>query len=381
MNYFKILYFLERGNKNLFDVSIAEQKAFMETLDEPKNDIDRSYNQYLCQNFFVPRFKIIAFNVIFAFVPPLLLLAYLIKGCFVKHKYDIEAIASMKLSSGYFPTSITNEYNTNDEEWGSGQSLKIDDFNFCLKILRKWIKSPYFVCKSMVYVAVYSDMIHKYAPKVLLSHCEFSFSSSVLTSYCEGKGIKHINTMHGEKLFYIRDSFFRFHQCYVWDNHYVDLFISMNAEPSQFRVFTPKSLKFDSNKYIDSKHYAFYKYYLQICDENELRQIIKILRSLESESVTFKLRPHPDYTDMKLLHKLIDEDHIEDPSKVSIEESISNTRYVIGSYTSVLNQAFYSGRTAVLDDVVFLAQYKKLSDRQYILTKKEVLLFSKLINK
>lgn len=379
MDFFKILKFLQRGDKSLFDVSITEQKAYMESLGYPKDDIDRGYKQYLCQNFFAPRYKIIIFNAIFVFFPPLLLIAYLIKGFFVKSRNNIEAIASMKLSSGHFPTEIINNYKINDEIWGRGQSLKLDDLKFCFKLLSKWIKSPYFVSKCIVYVAIYSDMIHKYGPKILLSHCEFSFSSSILTSYCEGKGIKHINTMHGEKLFYIRDSFFRFHQCYVWDNHYVNLFISMNAEPSQFRVFIPKSLRFDCSKYINKNIYAFYKYYLQICNENELRQIIKLLRALESDTISFKLRPHPRYSDMTLLHTLIDDDHIEDPSKVGIEESISNSNYVIGSFTTVLSQAFYSGRTAVLDDVVFKDQYMQLSERQYFLTKKNVLLFSEVI--
>lgn len=57
MNIFKIALLLEKGNKGLFDVPIQEQYAYMNSLGEPKDDIDRSYKQFLCQNYFVPLWK------------------------------------------------------------------------------------------------------------------------------------------------------------------------------------------------------------------------------------------------------------------------------------------------------------------------------------
>ena len=54
MNIFKIARFLEKGNKNMFEVPVREQYAFLNSLGDAKDDIDRSYKQFLCQNYFVP---------------------------------------------------------------------------------------------------------------------------------------------------------------------------------------------------------------------------------------------------------------------------------------------------------------------------------------
>lgn len=53
MNIFKIALLLEQGNKSLFDVPVQEQYANMNSIGQLTDDIDRSYKQFLCQNFFV----------------------------------------------------------------------------------------------------------------------------------------------------------------------------------------------------------------------------------------------------------------------------------------------------------------------------------------
>lgn len=66
-------------------------------------------------------------------------------------------------------------------------------------------------------------MITKYQSKAIVVHNEYSFTSSILTAYCETRNVLHINVMHGEKMYYIRDSYFRYDRCYVWDAYYRDL--------------------------------------------------------------------------------------------------------------------------------------------------------------
>ena len=80
MNYFKILRFLEQGNRPIFDFPKEEQVAFLKQLGEAKDDIDRGYKQYLCQNQFVcPRWKTIAFNFVGAVMLPFVALFFLLK--------------------------------------------------------------------------------------------------------------------------------------------------------------------------------------------------------------------------------------------------------------------------------------------------------------
>lgn len=52
MNTFKFLNFLKKGDKMYFDVTMAEQKDYIEKLSIPKDDFERSFNQYKCQRFF-----------------------------------------------------------------------------------------------------------------------------------------------------------------------------------------------------------------------------------------------------------------------------------------------------------------------------------------
>lgn len=379
MSLFKLLVFLSKGDKGYFDMPVSKQKDYLRQLGDPSDNIDRSYKQYKCQNLLSSKWKVYSFNFLSIIVTPIALFTLFIKGLFTKPARHIDALASMSINSHLFDGELLKEFDSVDDKlWGEGKSLSYKDFRFVFKIIRKGLLSPYFACKSIILVSIYSEMIRRYTPKALLAHCEFSFSCSLLTEYCRQKGVEHINTMHGEKFYYIRDAYVNFDRFYIWDAHYKETLVSIKAEPKQFRIFIPKSLKFDCDKYTNQYCFADYKYYLQIYNEDELKQIISILRELEKNGETFKMRPHPRYSDMKLLHSLLDNEHIENPKEIGIEESISNSNYVIGSFTTVLNQAYYSGRTAVLDDVVYKDQYVKLSDIQYILTKKNVLLLSEL---
>lgn len=379
MNYFKLMVFIQKGDKDLFGIPVSQQKSFLQKLGAPRDDIDRSFKQYQCQNLFTKKWKIFLLNISSLILAPILLLALLTKGLFVRKGASIEAIASFPLEMNIFPVELLREFKVDDTKWGKGRSLQMSDVSFLMKIFLRGLFHPYFVCKSLYILSSYSDMITKHTPKALLAHCEYSFSSSLLTAYCHKKGVLHINTMHGDKFFYIRDSYTHFDRFYVWDEHYKSLLISMMAEPSQFRFFIPEFLKFDITKYENKDYYADYKYYLQINTEEELKGILHSMKRLEGTGASYKLRPHPRYSDMNLLHQLIDESHIENPKQVSIQESVANCKCVIGSFSTVLTQAYYSGRGVVLDDITYKERYEKLRDMQYFLSNKHTLRLSDLI--
>lgn len=379
MNYFKLMVFIQKGDKDLFGIPVSQQKSFLQKLGAPRDDIDRSFKQYQCQNLFTKKWKIFLLNISSLILAPILLLALLTKGLFVRKGASIEAIASFPLEMNIFPVELLREFKVDDTKWGKGRSLQMSDVSFLMKIFLRGLFHPYFVCKSFYILSSYSDMITKHTPKALLAHCEYSFSSSLLTAYCHKKGVLHINTMHGDKFFYIRDSYTHFDRFYVWDEHYKSLLISMMAEPSQFRFFIPEFLKFDITKYENKDYYADYKYYLQINTEEELKGILHSMKRLEGTGASYKLRPHPRYSDMNLLHQLIDESHIENPKQVSIQESVANCKCVIGSFSTVLTQAYYSGRGVVLDDITYKERYEKLRDMQYFLSNKHTLRLSDLI--
>ena len=74
------------------------------------------------------------------------------------------------------------------------------------------------------------------------------------------------------------------------------------------------------------------------------------------------------YTNPKVVEKIVGKSNIEDPFKVPILSSVSSMEYAVGSYTTVLNQAFNSGKKVILDDITYKEKFLKLKDVKYYLT-------------
>ena len=90
------------------------------------------------------------------------------------------------------------------------------------------------------------------------------------------------------------------------------------------------------------------------------------------EGKTVRYRIHPRYTDLSVLRKYVSDEEIEYPKKVSILESISNMEYAVGSYTTVLLQAYLSGKKVLLDDVTYKKRFEQLKEYRYILAKDDI---------
>jgi len=367
MNIFKITYFLQKGDKSLFSYPIEEEYAYMDSLGDPKNDIDRSYKQYLCQRFFMPMWKRPLLSVVSLFVAPFCTVYLLLKGFFIKFSSHSETIIEDKGMNEVIPDSLKRNYSLDSSAWHSGMGLSWRDVNYVFAHLIGWY-DPYFILKSIVKIASYSAMITRHSPLSIIVNGEYSFCSSLLTDYCHSRNVEHINVMHGEKLRFIRDSFFHFDRCFVWDQYYVNLFIRQKAEPTQFVVSIPESLNINISEHYKPSAFANYKYYLALYTEDELKSIVASMAFSEGEGKTVKYRPHPRYSDMILLKKYVPEDLIEMPSEVSIIDSVANLDSAIGSYTTVLLQAHLSGKNVLLDDVTYKERYGRLVEYGYILS-------------
>ena len=357
---------IQRGNKTLFDIPRLEEESYLRKLGPAKDDYDRSYKQYKCQNYFMPPWKVVIINI-FAFFFLLPTVIYLVlKRTIVNRQELIQAIGEFKGITEIIPDTLQRRYKIVIAET-SRPSLSVRDLSYVLQMALRYPLAPYFTIKCTLKLGGYSQSIYCHHPDAIIVHNEPSFTISVLTNYCNKKGVKHINVMHGEKLFFIRDSYFRFDECYVWSEHYVRLFTSMNAAAGQFIIEIPHSLKIDTQKYINKSDYADYKYYLAIYNEEEIRSIVESLSFVGRNGETVKFRPHPRYSNIKLLEKYVGKEKIENPNEVSILSSISNLKYAVGSFTTVLSQAYFSGKGVICDDVTFSEQYKKLKDLKYIL--------------
>lgn len=375
MNYGKILNWIAFKNKSPFDISVTEQRQLIERLPTPVDLIERSYAQYICWRFFVFKFYRYALNVCAWMVFPIWVAVYGLRTpprrCSEKSMVLIDVLPEDPLFKTV-PDSLKTE-SMRSVSWNKGW-LRRDDFNLLYCIWRRHPFSSYFLLKCMVKIACYRYAAECYAPQSIIVHNEYSFTSSVLTEWCHRNGILHINFMHGERMFNIRSSFFAYDKCYVWDEHYKRLYEKMRAAPEQFVIEVPDSLRISLEQYVDNVYFADFKYILAIYSEAELQHIVEAMGRLRSQGYSIRYRPHPRYSDIALLRKYVAEDEIEYPSSVSVECSIANSGCVVGSYSTVLLQAYLSGVKVAMDDITYRERYRELNERDYILSNKDDIL-------
>ena len=375
----KILSYLSIGsNYRYFDLPIETHKELLTKFGDAYNDWERSYKQYQCQCIFMPVWSRVGQNIVAAVVFPLVLLFLLFKCSYSRRGEKCDAIGEFKGMPEIVPDVLNREFKINIDYWFSGTHMNISDIIYTVKLAVYCPLSPLFVIKNALKIAKYSYMIYCHSPRAIIVHNEYSFTSSVLTDYCHHHGVQHIDVMHGEKLFNIRDAYFHYDRTYVWDEYYINLFRRLKAEPSQFIVAAPESLNIDCGKYQDSKYYADYKYYLAVVSEEKLKNIIASMSFAAAEGKSVKYRLHPRYTDVALAERLVGKKHIEYPKEVSIMSSVANCGCVVGCYTTVLNQATHSGKAILLDDMAEKEMFDKLKDFDYIVMLVDLSMFISL---
>jgi hypothetical protein len=335
---------ISKKSPNDIFTSYKEQKNILEEI--YKKDFDdtyfsRSYCQYLCQkkiykqsycflnflSFFIIKFLIILFK----FFP---------KKNIKKEKVDIIYFGTEKtIPKKFLKYKIKKLEN---HLFLTEKDIKY----FKIDILKKSKRQYYFALKILLKISTYRYNIEKYSPRIFLVTSEYSWTSSLLTEFCEKNKIFHINYMHGDKSYYIRDSFFKFHRCYIWDEHYKKIFCELKAFDKQFKVI--KYSSFIPN--IEIKEKLYNTYYLQ-ADETieDINKIIKILKSLEIKTGYMgKIRCHPVYTSQKI-KKIIPTEMLD--LEKNIYYSIGMSNYIISKTSTVLYEAYImESNNIVIDD-------------------------------
>lgn len=365
----KLAVVLEKRQDALFSYDVEKQKKYIESLGQPKDEIERSYFQYKCQMQFNGKMITFMLNIISL----LLLLLYLVK---YGRKRKINTLSQRELvffrdgkPGNILPNSLKEKYQTIENNPMEGILLTKSDKRFIKKIIRRYPLSWQFVLKCMIKIGRYSYAIQEYSPKAITVCAEYSFTSSVLTAYCREKNIRHINVMHGEKLYYMRDSFFKFDECYVWDEYYAKLLTLLKADQSQFVVERPDSLMFDNS--IPRTYMYDYTYYLGAESDEVLQRIAKSLKEICERGNKIAIRPHPRYSDIEIINNLFAYAVIEDTKNISIEYSLMRTKHAISLYSTVLNQALCNNIPVIIDDISNPRNYRKLSELGYVCLSKE----------
>lgn len=366
---------IDSKQSSLFTYPVQKQQAYVAHFPEPKDGIERGYFQYCCQ------MKLTGQPIHF-----FTNLAALPLSLFYLATYPTANVTREQASDAVFfpdgkpfniiPDSLQAQYKNIVSLSTDGKLLSKEDRHFLTAIFRKYPVSWLLWLKVIIKLAQYSHAITKYSPKAIISCNEYSYTAPILTEYCHTRGVKLINVMHGEKLYYMRDSFMSYDEYYVWDQHYVDLLTDLGAKKEQFRVELPGSMRIQKQDDISIQY--DYTCYLQNENEDRLRALAGALRSLYDQGKRLSVRPHPRYSNINLVKQLFDFANIEDCKTVTIEQSLLQTGAAISLYSTVLNQAVSNSIPVVIDDISNPERFKKLKELRYACLSKEHTLLSEI---
>ena len=362
-------------------VSKRKQLQYLDSITLVDNSLfNRSYLQYKCQMKFESTIKVILLNLI----SPFLILGIIIYGQMnsysIRSSFESQKTKKKAINLGYsdlIPKSLKDEYNI--IEGNKKLCFTINDLIFIKSIFQKYPFQWYFLFKCIFKIGIYSYIIKEYKPVAILTNSEYSFTSSILTQYCREQKIKHINYMHGEKIFAIRDSFFEFDLMYIWDEYYINLFNSLYAN-NEYVIEVPERFKSKNNTNRNQfEDELIIKYYLQWEDEIELEKINRV-RILLKDEYKFIVRPHPRYSDTKLIQRIFPTESIESPYDVDIMSSIRNSYAVCSKYSTVFFQAYLQDKVLIIDDISNYKVYDKLKEFDYYIFHKDHSLLSEIVN-
>lgn len=367
------------AENSIFSKDYESQKSKLDSFGEPQDNIERSLYQYQCQMISIPFTIVTVQNIIAFFLLPI----YLIKPYSrikTKDEFKENAVFLREgVTRSIIPDSINREFtNIFDCSYAGQLFLGSREKRFIITIMKKYWYMPFFCFKCLLKIALYASIIYRYKPNAIIVHSEYSYTSSVLTEYCRIMGIEHINVMHGEKLFNIRDAFVKFDRFYVWNVHYIDLLIKLRSAKEQFIVEVPDCIKLKVDK--KSEYKFMYTYYLG--NENE-KDLLKIKQTLMDTKIPLQkicIRYHPRYSNETQISQIFNEFGIQDPKSITLDSSISQTNYVISLYSTVLYQAYENDKEIIIDDLTDPEKYQNLKKLKYIMISKPHLSLSEVIN-
>lgn len=371
----KIAVFIERKQDILFTYDIDKQRRYVGHFPAPQNDIERSYFQYKCQMKLHP----IWFRAAVTVVSLPLLISFLLMNR-KKDFYPMNSVEAVFIRNGIpenvLPQVLFKEFKKIELNPENGKYLSPEDCKYLKEVFIKYPFSWHFIFKNAIKIAQYSYVKERYMPQAIIVCSEYSFTSSLLTDYCNKYDITHIDVMHGEKLFYMRDSFFRFDRCYIWDEYYKKIFLELKAEQNQFNIKIPDSMLFKESSGEKTFDFIFYLSYEK---DEEMKKIAENLKKIQRKGYKVAVRPHPRYTDLRSAEKIFSGIEVEDTQKIRIEQSVLSTNNVISLYSTVLNQALHNNVPIVIDDVTDVSKYLRLREMNFICMNKDHKLLSDII--
>lgn len=201
--------------------------------------------------------------------------------------------------------------------------------------------------------------IETFSVSEIWSNMEYSPSCGLVYEYCQSKGLKLKNFMHGEKVLTIKDAFTRFDEFYVWDKHYQDIFVKLHCHAPIFisnpwKTDNPKRSQIKSNKIC---------YILNgIETSDELKRVDEFLNKMETKGYQIFYKKHPRQPNNALLNNRFFEYHGFKDNQI---QDLYEFDYIVSQYSTILLQCYFNSQEIILDDYANPDKMQALKDRAY----------------
>lgn len=269
------------------------------------------------------------------------------------------------------PKDIESRYGRISEAYSLANNsdigiLEASEMNVIRECWKRHPFSPKYLLQIIEGLALYAYIIRRNNPSSIVTYAsEDSCRASVLTAYCESKGVKHIDFMHGERFYGYTQAFMRFNVIYVWSQSYVELFLKSGIKADEYIIYIPQEFVpvIRENDVARDRRVT---YYLSGDEKKKDQEVIlSALKRLEAKGMICILRPHPRFSDIAAIKQFFCDFEIEDYAKVSIEQSLARTGFAVSKYSTVLLQAWYSQIPIIVDDISDPKQYELLEYVHY----------------
>lgn len=371
-------------------MSWQEQKQVIESYPEPRDDFDRTlfhYDSRFCN--VAERWKLWVLNFACLFATPVFLVIYLCRSLHRKEVHPHAAVLIHQADLSYrYDDKVPQELY---EEFGEIYPLVYgtypglfygfmskNTFHCWRQLVRR---TPFRIFQNffcLVHLTSMCRVLQENQPKAVLNYrSEASFPSSVVTHLCEMEGCEFICFMHGDYLASKDRAFVRFSRMYLWDEHYRKMFLWSRCPAEQLRVYRPLIYQTVLPEKSEPTYYA--TYYFSGFDQ-KAEVILDVFKQCMQQGKKCKIRPHPRFSDIPALKALFEPAgiRVEEPLKEPIEESMADSQWIVARCSSVLTQAYYAGKSVMIDDMSDPDFFRDMKDYMYIMADKPHCLLSEL---
>ena len=375
------------GNSDDSKIPLEEQKSFLAKFPEPKDDFERSYYKFKCfceYCYYKKKWMLLLYNVGAALILPWVMIRLRREPKI--QKQPVEALyenVPRLPNDDILPDVVKKQYKkTADITKINYEGIFLDKEaqQICRKLKKRYFINFYFRLIVAIKLAQFSVYLAKYQPKTILFYgVEREFAGPLQTLLCESEGTKYESYMHGDYLYALCFAFQRYSMYYTWDEWYNDMFRTLRCDfPTT--VYVPGKLQGIAENIAEKECRYFATYYFSAESRESAEIICSVFEKFQERGLRCKIRPHPRFSDVPMLKTVFRGFEIEEPGNYALSDSIRDTLYVIGLNTTVLSQAFFSGKQVVIDDISMPEDYRDLDKRGYIMIHRPHIKLSELIS-